>query len=148
MAKNTDYFKEWLNEISDDGRYSAPIFWDSFKFMLRGFIKGAIAQPLLTIISVCGVLTAPWMVSNFAGGVTARQVDFNQPSPGIIAGQVGSFTRNVIDTGSYATNATVQYVSTQQQSPTLTPMQNNRLHQQQWRPPQTQTLMTNGMGQY
>ncbi|MBP0008063.1 hypothetical protein [Roseofilum sp. Belize Diploria] len=145
VSRRRDFFKEWLDSIQDDGSYNAPIFWSGFKFLIRAFIKGAIAQPLLTAITFVGVVCSPWFFIQISSGFAYRQVSNDQPMPGVIAGQVGNFTRQVVDIGGHVSSSTVEYVSYQRQG--LSPVQANRLVTQQQTRNQP-VILTTGLGQY
>ncbi|MDJ1169673.1 hypothetical protein PMG71_09565 [Roseofilum sp. BLCC_M154] len=99
MVKKRDFFGEWLESSYVDGQYTVPIFWTEFKRLFRALWVGIRYQPALTLVCLIGALSTPYVATNFAGGFTSKQANYNQPMPGIVAGQTGAFARTVLDVG-------------------------------------------------
>lgn len=144
-TNNRDLFRDYITQTLEGGQLTSPVLWDFVKYVVRAFLCGLKRQTFLTIITLCGVVSSPWMVSNFAAGFATRQVNYQQPAPGIIAGQVGSFARTVSNVAGQVGGSTIQYISDTQMAPTNTQIKSSQIvHQYQ----QTPTILGTGMGQY
>ena len=148
-VNNRDLFRDYITQTLEGNQLTSPVLWDFVKYALRALLCGLKRQTFLTIITLCGLISSPWMAANFTAGFSTRQVNYQQPAPGIIAGQVGSLTRTVANIGGHVGGSTIQYVTnTQMNSPAIqnSPTQTAQIRQQYQ--PQNPTILGTGMGQY
>ena len=143
---NRDLFRDYITQTLEGNQLTSPVLWDFAKYALRAFLCGLKRQTFLTIITLCGLASFPWMSANFVAGFSTRQVNYNQPTPGIIASQVGSLTRTVANVGGHVGGSTIQYVTNTQLTAPATP--NNPIQVRQQYQPQNPTILGTGMGQY
>lgn len=142
-VNNRDLFRDYITQTLEGNNLTSPVLWDFTKYVFRAFLCGLKRQTFLTIVTLCGVVSTPYMMANFAGGFSTQRVNYQQPMPGVVAGQAGNITRQVFNAGNHVAGSTVQYVSnTQMGTPQASPVPNNNRQL-----PTVQTSVL-GMGQH